>query len=298
MRQVHIAPSSPRRPSGRLALLATGFLAVCVCAPVSAFAQTAPVAAEPHYRGIVTVPPSGGSAQAPPAATTPAPSSPLAAGAQPASPAVPETSAGAGAPPGWSTPPAVTTPPSVPPAAGAQPAPRAAPDVVARAGDSTAPAAPNGTVTGRPIIRDTATLVIDGRAILLAGIEGVEGAPRNSFRDLVEEAGGIVTCVPAAGRRYTYTCLLPDGRDLAMIALVNGADHIGLDAPDSYRKQEADARINRRGVWTTHHEPGQHLACSGSSRSPSPPRASTPAPQVFAFRSNPPQVFDYQTNPR
>jgi hypothetical protein len=48
-----------------------------------------------------------------------------------------------------------------------------------------------------------------------------------------------------------YVCLLPDGTDIAEVALVNGAARAKDDAPDAYRDQEAAAQAARRGIWAS-----------------------------------------------
>ena len=260
MRHARIsAPSRPHHLPGGAQLLWTGMLAAFVCAPLVASAQTAPTAppsAQPHYRGIVTVPPASGHTAAAPWVTPPPPSAP-------------------------------------PPAADALPASPATPEASAYRGESPAQGRPGGAVTGRPIIRDTATLVIDGRAILVAGIEGVGGAPLSSFKDFVEAAGGTVTCVPAPGIS-TYTCHLSDGSDLATIALLNGAARLGSDAPAAYRMQEEIARTNHRGIWASYRQSSDRDLAASSSVRPLPPFGGV-SPRPLAA---PQQVFAYRPNPR
>lgn len=188
-----------QRVPGRAA--SVWLLVAAACAPFAAFAQTAgaPAAAEPHYRGIVTLPPPG---------------------TQPPAPA-------------WVTPPS---------------APTTAPSTTANGGMSPQ-SGPDGGIVGRPLIHDTATLIIDGHAVLVAGIEGVQGGPLTDFKDAVQAAGGTVSCIPANAGSYTFTCRLADGSDLAMVALVNGAARTASDAPAAYRTQEAAARARRIGIW-------------------------------------------------
>ncbi len=59
--------------------------------------------------------------------------------------------------------------------------------------------------------------------------------------------GDSVTCAPQ-GEAGKYVCLLPDGTDIATVALFNGAARAAPDAPDSYRAQQLDALNNRRGA--------------------------------------------------
>jgi hypothetical protein len=98
-------------------------------------------------------------------------------------------------------------------------------------------------------VRDTATLVIDGRAILLAGIEGVGGVAASTLQDFVSASGDQVSCTPAPGMNWYFVCHLADGTDLAMLSLVNGAARTAAGAPDAYRVQQDDAVRNQRGIW-------------------------------------------------
>jgi hypothetical protein len=66
----------------------------------------------------------------------------------------------------------------------------------------------------------------------------------------ITAAGDTVTCAPQPVADH-YICLLPDGTDIAKVALVNGAARVAPDAPDSYRVQQLDALTNRRGYWAT-----------------------------------------------
>jgi hypothetical protein len=263
------ALARPRRPKGRAGLLPAGLLAASVCAPAAVFAQNAPAAAPtPLYRGIVTLPPAGGQDLAPPAGSPGSPS-PSPSVSPSASPSAPPSAPGDPQYRGIVTLPPVGSPGTAPSAetpATASPPAAAAATVPAPTTPATSAAtghpwalppetAPEGAITGRPIIRDTATLVIDGRAILLASIEGVGGAPLSALKDLVAEQGGTVTCRAANAGPYTYTCSLPDGSDLAMAALVNGAARLGTDPPSTYRAQEASARMNRRGIWALNDQP-------------------------------------------
>jgi hypothetical protein len=60
--------------------------------------------------------------------------------------------------------------------------------------------------------------------------------------------GDTVSCEAEANPGH-FICVLPDGTDVAKVALVNGAARVTPDAPDSYRLQQLDAINNRRGMW-------------------------------------------------
>jgi len=87
---------------------------------------------------------------------------------------------------------------------------------------------------------------------------------------------------------YTYTCRLPDGSDLASVALLNGAARLGSDAPAVHRMQQQVALTNHRGIWANN-QGGQDLASC---------RSATPSAPFGGARSNPleasGQVFAYR----
>ena len=99
-----------------------------------------------------------------------------------------------------------------------------------------------------PMASDTATLVADGKTYGLDGVQGLGQPYTAQLQGYIAANGDSLTCSeqPATGR---YICLLPDGMDIAKIALVNGAAIIAADAPDTYRLQQIEAQNNRRGYW-------------------------------------------------
>lgn len=110
-------------------------------------------------------------------------------------------------------------------------------------------------VTGAPPVRaiegearvvDTAHLVVGGRAIVLAGIEGLGGVAAEQMARFVAEQGGRLRCVP---QNAAFVCRTPSDIDVARAALVNGAARARPDASADYRRQEEAARAGRRGIW-------------------------------------------------
>jgi endonuclease YncB( thermonuclease family) len=99
-----------------------------------------------------------------------------------------------------------------------------------------------------PTASDTATLVAAGKTYGLDGVQGLGKPYAAQLQGYIAANGDSLTCSeqPATGR---YICLLPDGMDIAKIALVNGAAIIAADAPDTYRLQQIEAQNNRRGYW-------------------------------------------------
>lgn len=181
----------------------------------------------------------------------------------PATPQAPGTQPAAAAPGGASIPGAPGTlppPPTAPGAATAIPgAPGSLPDpptapATTPATAPSAPAAPAASpaappaeaISGPVLVHDTSTLVMDGRVLLLAHVRGIGGSAAQGLQAFIRESGGAVTCTAAPAG---HVCTLPDGTDIAMAALVNGAAGVRPGAPDAYRTQAEDARRNRRGLW-------------------------------------------------
>ncbi len=108
---------------------------------------------------------------------------------------------------------------------------------------------PPPVTLAHPALRDTATLVGGGGEVyLMAGVEGVAQPFARELQGYIAASGDSVTCDPQ-GYANRYVCLLPDGTDVAKVALVNGAARVSPDAPDSYRVQQREAMENGRGIW-------------------------------------------------
>jgi endonuclease YncB( thermonuclease family) len=101
-----------------------------------------------------------------------------------------------------------------------------------------------------PLVRNTATLIADRRTFVLDGIDGFAAPYSAQLQDYIAGNGDSMTCSPQNNPGH-YICVLPDGTDIAKVALVNGAARVAPDAPDSYRLQQADALNNHRGYWLT-----------------------------------------------
>jgi len=119
-------------------------------------------------------------------------------------------------------------------------------DAIPAAVDQTPPDLPK-TVAGHPIVRDTATLVIDRRNVHLSKLEGTDGPLADSLQSYISSAGGTVSCEER--ELGYYLCTMPDGTDLALVALVNGAALAADGAPDAYLRQQAVAQQAHRGIW-------------------------------------------------
>jgi hypothetical protein len=90
-------------------------------------------------------------------------------------------------------------------------------------------------------------MTVGDRTFPLAGIEGVPGPMADEMQRYIDANGNTVNCDPAGLVRYV--CVLPDGTDLARVALVNGAARLAANAPDEYSLQRDIARKEKRGIW-------------------------------------------------
>lgn len=100
-------------------------------------------------------------------------------------------------------------------------------------------------------VKTTSTLVLTTKGtkteIVLAGITGSGGATAREFQDFIDlyapvqcEGGGPWTCsVTIDGQQV----------DLAAAALRNGAARTTDDASDAYRRHEAQAKTEQKGIW-------------------------------------------------
>jgi len=158
-----------------------------------------------------------------PAPTAPAPTFPPAAAAPAASPTPPVTVAAPGEPP-------ANSPDAAPPA-------------------TEPPAPPPPVAVDHPKLVDTATVEAPGQTLLLFGIVGLPGTFTDGLKGYIAAAGDRLTCEPHASAGYV--CVLPDGTDVAMVALINGAAQTAADAPEIYAKEQTEAQSARRGVWAS-----------------------------------------------
>jgi endonuclease YncB( thermonuclease family) len=125
------------------------------------------------------------------------------------------------------------------------PSPDALPTPGPNVADLPSPAAP--VKVSNPSLRDTATIVADGRELVLYGIEGRSGEDAEVLQKYISGAGGTLECRPEDADRHV--CTLPDGTDIAKVALVNGIASYALGGPQEYRDEEEDAQKARRGLW-------------------------------------------------
>jgi endonuclease YncB( thermonuclease family) len=165
--------------------------------------------------GPLEAPPAGGQPGSQPTATPASLTSPVAGTPGPATEA-PAPAAGA--------------PPAEAPATGALPAVQ-----------------PEPVNIDHPTVVDTADLKAGDRIVALYGIDGLQGEAAQGLQGFLGSTESHLTCQAQTGSGFV--CLLPDGTDVAEVALVNGAARAKDDAPDAYRDQEAAAQAARRGIW-------------------------------------------------
>jgi endonuclease YncB( thermonuclease family) len=180
-----------------------------------------------------------------PAAAPAAPATALLA-PPPAAPAAAPTPAIAGG-----TPPAPQAPA---PAFGAAPPPAAAPSYVmapppGAAGQPAAGGPPDLLHIANPVVKDTATLVADGKDIPLYGVgDGRGGDDAATLQKYINDSGARLDCRAENGSPQEV-CTTPDGKDLGKVVLVNGLARVALGAPPAYANEEDNAQKSRRGLW-------------------------------------------------
>ena len=102
-------------------------------------------------------------------------------------------------------------------------------------------------VQGQAAVHDTATLVVEERAVPLYAVDGFGGEPALAMQQYVDSEGRAVNCSPLESKGFV--CTLRDGTDVAKAALVNGAARVTPDAPADYVAQQEDAQKAKRGIW-------------------------------------------------
>ena len=123
------------------------------------------------------------------------------------------------------------------------------PPAVAATASLASPPAPAEPINlDHPTVIDTDTLKAGDTTVSLYGIEGIQGEAAQGMQGFLAANAGRVTC-QAQSAAGGFVCLLPDGTDVAEVALVNGAARVKDDAPPAYQEQEAAAQGARRGIW-------------------------------------------------
>lgn len=102
-------------------------------------------------------------------------------------------------------------------------------------------------ISGTPKVLDSGTLLISDHLVPLAGVQGLDGEAAAGLEQFIAAGGGAVDCRVEEAPRYV--CQLPNGADVGMAALINGAALLGPGAPDAYVEERNEAVRNRRGIW-------------------------------------------------
>lgn len=109
------------------------------------------------------------------------------------------------------------------------------------------PSRPEPVTLEHAKVIDTAKLQAGDTTVSLFGIEGLGGDSAQGLQAYLGQNDKPLTCQAKDGT--AFVCLMGDGTDVALVALVNGAARTKAEAPDVYREQELDAQKNRRGLW-------------------------------------------------
>lgn len=110
------------------------------------------------------------------------------------------------------------------------------------------PSPPAPSHSGIPEIVDTATLLIDGQRLQLAGLRSVDMPEAGAAARAYLAQAGNVKCDPAPVGGWRCT-VLAKGLDVAEVFALSGFAKAAVNAPDFIRNAEGMARQNRRGVW-------------------------------------------------
>ena len=128
------------------------------------------------------------------------------------------------------------------PEADAEPETATAPEPMPLPPREQQPVALSGTVEQ---VIDTATLLVQGETVELAGIKGLGSPYSDQLAKFIEEQGSQIRCEPIDGR---YVCFVKNV-DLGLAVLTNGAARPDTDATPQYRQAADEARRNRRGIF-------------------------------------------------
>ena len=108
------------------------------------------------------------------------------------------------------------------------------------------------TISGVASVVDTGTLKISGQIVPLDGVKGEAGMYGRQLQDMIRSQGMQVRCEL---KDQGYRCLLPNGMDIARVAIFNGAAEPADDANADYQSQARAAEDAHRGMWKTRRPP-------------------------------------------
>ena len=99
-----------------------------------------------------------------------------------------------------------------------------------------------------PVVQTTSTLAAGGQTFVLDGVSGFSAQFYTlQLQDYIATHGDRLSCQLRPDGHYV--CLLPDGSDLAAVALAGGLAKVGADANAQYRADQAQAVASRSGIW-------------------------------------------------
>ena len=117
--------------------------------------------------------------------------------------------------------------------------------LAASGGTNAKPGSGASVIRGVPIVHDTGTLELQGRAIRLFGLEGTRGRAARDFRRYLGRRE--VACEPT-GSGNEYRCSVDD-QDLSRVVLFNGGGRATANATPELRALDQQARSTRVGIW-------------------------------------------------
>jgi endonuclease YncB( thermonuclease family) len=99
-----------------------------------------------------------------------------------------------------------------------------------------------------PVVQTTAEIVGNGHVFVLNGLIGFNAQYYTmQLQSYITAHGDRLTCQEQAAGGAV--CVLPDGTDIARVALRDGLARISADAPDAYRADQAQAVASKSGFW-------------------------------------------------
>ena len=108
---------------------------------------------------------------------------------------------------------------------------------------------PGPAALDHPVVQTTGELVANGQVYLL---DGIQGFPAQFYtlqlKNYIVAHGDRLIC-QLHQSTDAYVCLLPNGADIAAVALSSGLARVSNDASPQYRADQAKAVADKRGIW-------------------------------------------------
>ncbi len=125
-----------------------------------------------------------------------------------------------------------------------------------------------------PVARTSGLIAVGSQLYPLDGVQGLGGEPAQELQAYVMSHGDSLAC-QQQGNAGRFVCTLPDGSDLGQVALTQGDAQAAADAPESYWRQQAEAKRDRRGIWAA---PEPAAVASGEALPPTAAPDAAPPP--------------------